>query len=237
MKIFKTKVNIRISGLILIILIICNLVAWFSYIRYDGANVKLEAILASLIAGLFVAIIQFLIQFQEFRASERVNKLKIVDVLLDRDNRNYYERVLGNAKESIDVMGVSGSRLLEHFADTSDEASDNSKIILTRMTSGVKVRILMPNPNELLDDAEKNKAEAAKGLYDSVKKLYPDNFEIKYFDHIPTHSIFRVDDESIVGPIFPDVKSKHTPAIHAHNSSPFVKKYIQYFETEWKQIQ
>lgn len=68
----------------------------------------------------------------------------------------------------------------------------------------------------------------------AIKKNYPNcSLDVKYFKHVPAHSVFSVDDKSIVGPVFPEVESKYTPALFLRNSSPFANKYLTYFEYEW----
>ena len=57
---------------------------------------------------------------------------------------------------------------------------------------------------------------------------------MKFFNHIPSHSIFSVDETCIVGPVFPYLESKNTPALYLENSSPIAIEYLKYFETEWR---
>ena len=68
-----------------------------------------------------------------------------------------------------------------------------------------------------------------------MKKKYPHNIDIRYFNHTAAHSIFRVDDTCIIGPVFPELESKYTPALHVMNSSPVALNYMDYFESEWNQ--
>lgn len=49
------------------------------------------AILGILIAGIFVAIIQFLIAYQDYRSTEKLKNLQIKEVLLNRDKRDFYK--------------------------------------------------------------------------------------------------------------------------------------------------
>ena len=82
---------------------------------------------------------------------------------------------------------------------------------------------------------ESKKADYAKvrTKYKELIQRYP-NVEIRYFNHIAAHSIFRIDDTCIVGPVFPNLESKNTPALHVMKSSPIALHYMDYFETEWK---
>jgi len=72
----------------------------------------------------------------------------------------------------------------------------------------VKVQMLIADKSVLNDGHKRKAAEAEHKL----KKLASDygNFEYKYYNHLPTHSIVIIDDECIVGPIFPDVNSRDT---------------------------
>ena len=60
-------------------------------------------------------------------------------------------------------------------------------------------------------------------------------FLIRYFEHKAAHSIFRIDDTCIIGPIFPEIESRNTPALHVMSSSPMAINYLDYFDSEWDQ--
>ena len=60
------------------------------------------------------------------------------------------------------------------------------------------------------------------------------NLEIRYFSHTAAHSIFRIDDTCIIGPVFPELESKNTPALHVMKSSPMALNYMDYFDSEWE---
>mgnify|MGYP006305509813 FL=1 len=233
MTIFKKNLKIKLSVLILLILIILCIavIIWFSY----SDNPKILAILGSLFAGIIVAIIQFLISWQDYKSTEKLKDLQINEVLFNRDKREFYENYIDSAKESIDMMGVTGSRFMEHFANNDEDAPENSRILLKAMNSrDIEVRILIPKKKFLFTDTDKRKEESARERYEKISKNYPNNFFVKYFSHVPAHSIFKVDDECIVGPVFPKVQSKYTPALYIKNKSPFAKKYLKYFNDEWK---
>ncbi|MEX2568137.1 MAG: hypothetical protein WD431_19470 [Cyclobacteriaceae bacterium] len=132
------------------------------------------------------------------------------------------------------MMGVTGSRFMEHFANDDKNAPPNSKVLLEAMSKGVQVRILIPKPEFLSSESEKRIGENARARYIKIKESYPKNFHVRYFNHVPAHSVFLVDDECIVGPIFPELSSKYTPALYLRSKSPFAEKYIDYFEHEWK---
>lgn len=181
-----------------------------------------------------VAIVQFLIGWQDYASTEKLKSLQIKEVLLNRDKRDFYENYIKSAKKCIDMMGVTGSRFMEHFANTDLDAPPNSKILQEVMTKGVYVRILVPKSDYLFTENDKRNEVNASERYRGIKHLFPNNFSIRYFSHVPAHSVFLVDDECIVGPIFPEVSSKYTPALYLKSKSPFAEKYIKYFNDEWE---
>ena len=61
------------------------------------------------------------------------------------------------------------------------------------------------------------------------------NLEVRYFNHTAAHSIFRIDDTCIIGPIFPELESRNTSAMHLKNNSPVALQYMGYFSSEWEQ--
>ena len=99
---------------------------------------------------------------------------------------------------------------------------------------GITVRILLPLNKYLPTEEKKNAGKIVLEKYKELHNRYNNKIEIRYFDHSPAHSIFRVDDTCIVGPVFPEVESKYTPALHLLNTSPMAIKYINYFDSEWE---
>ena len=230
--IFKSTVKIKLSFIILLVLVVLAFIVTIWY--YKVSDEKLLAILGSLIAGIFVAIIQFLIAWQDYRSTEKLKNIQIKEVLLNRDKRDFYENYVKSAKKVLDMMGVTGSRFMEHFANDDEDAPSNSKVLLEAMSKGVKVRILIPEHDFLSTESDKRNEENARERYRRIKERYPKNFHVRYFKHVPAHSVFLVDDECIVGPIFPELSSKYTPALYLKSKSPFAEKYIDYFNNEWK---
>jgi lipopolysaccharide export LptBFGC system permease protein LptF len=229
--IFKSSVKARLSTIIFFVLI--ALIVGMGYWYSKEEDAKLLAILGSLVAGIIVALIQFLIAWQDYSATEKLKQLQIKKVLLDRDKRDFYENYINSAKKNIDMMGVTGSRFMDHFANNDENAPSNSKVLLGAMGKGVKVRILMPDNEFLFTDEERRNETTTREKYRNIREIFPNNFEVRYFKHVPAHSIFLVDDECILGPIFPMVSSKFTPALYLKSKSPFAEKYLDYFNSEW----
>ena len=128
-------------------------------------------------------------------------------------------------------MGVTASRFMDHFADKQSDRTE-TRVLLDALARQVKVRILVPKSEYLASVDDKGNADRAKRCFEAVVTRH-DNFECRYFSHVPAHSLVVVDEECIIGPVFPDVRSKDTPCIHITASSPYAKKYLEYFDKEW----
>ena len=225
--------NYRVPALLVIsfLLVILLIVSLVAYWQMDSTS-KLSGLTSSLAAGFVVAIIQLLIAGYDYYQNEKLKKLELIEILYDRDSRGKYEAYIKKAKSHIDIMGVTASRFFDHFADLDKDASEGAKTLIYALERGVHVRILLPLDNYLSNEKKRNAAKVVLGKYKELSERY-DQIEIRYFDHSPAHSIFRIDDTSIVGPVFPEVESKYTPALHLKNTSPIALKYNKYFETEW----
>ena len=231
MKILSKKFKMSMSIVVFSILVILLIIVGFLYWVENNPSSNLGAILGSLIAGILVAIIQFLILCQDFKETEKLKELKLVEVLYNRRTKEQYCEYIKNATRSLDVMGSTAVRLFRDFADTTKGAPENSRVLLFALDKGVKVRILLPSEEFLPNDEKKKDAKEVKAKKNEINS---DNLEIRYFDHKAAHSIFRIDDTCIIGPIFPDVESRNTPALHVMNSSPMAVNYLDYFESEWE---
>lgn len=195
----------------------------------------MAGLVGNLIAGLIIAIIQFGLGWFEYVQTKELKKLKLLEILYTRTDRNKYEKFIRSAKRNLDVMGVTASRFFNDFADTDTAAPDEAKVLFHAMDKGLKVRLLIPSDEYLPNDTKREDAKRVKVKYEELKKKYPRYIEIRYFNHTAAHSIFRVDDTCIIGPVFPELESKYTPALHVMNSSPIALKYMDYFESEWNQ--
>jgi len=234
MNICKKNIKIKATVIILICLILATVLA---FIWYKASSDKgLSAVLGGLASGLIVAIIQFIIAWQDYQQTEKLKELELIEILYNRDNRTFYEEYIKKSKRSINMMGVTASRFFNDFVDDSPNAASNAKVLLDALKRNVKVRILLPS-SDFVDKDKQQDVEKVSKQVESVKRKYSSlPLEVKYFSHVPAHSIFNVDDKCIVGPVFPEVESKYTPALFLRNSSPMADKYLKYFDYEWNKV-
>ena len=233
MVIFGKSVKMTISMIILVVLIVLLIVTMIIYCRMDNPSGLWGALFGSLAAGLIVAIIQYLIALQDYIQTEKLKKLKLKEVLYNRTTRSQYEEYIRNTNRILDLMGVTAVRFFNDFADTSVGAPDNATVLLQALERGVHVRVLLPT-DEFLPEAKKIDSAKVKTKYMELTQRYQ-NIEIRYFGHTAAHSIFRIDDSCIIGPVFPLLESRNTPALHLMTSSPMALNYLDYFESEWNQ--
>lgn len=234
MEIFKKNIKIKATFIIFICLVLFTIFIGIWLSKTD--NTKVWAILGSLFAGIIVAIIQFIIAWQDYNQTEKLKELELIKVLYDRDSRTFYEEYIKSAKRKINMMGVTASRFFNDFADDSPNATSNAKVLLDALQRNVEVRILLPE-SDYVDINKSGDVEKVKQFVKTINSKFPNySLVVKYFSHIPAHSIFNVDDKCIVGPVFPELESKYTPALYLRNSSPLADKYLTYFDKEWNKI-
>lgn len=229
--------SIRVPAILIIsVILVILLIALIIFLwQLEDPNSKLSGFIISLTAGLLIAIVQLGIAWYDYAKNAELRKLELKEILYNRDSRGKYEAYIKESISQIDVMGVTASRFLDHFGDLDNNASEEAKTLVFALMRGVRVRILVPLPDKkyLKSEEKINKASNALDKYRKLSAKY-DKIELRYFDHFPAHSIFRIDDTCIVGPVFPKVESKYTPALYLKNSSPMAQKYINYFDSEWE---
>ena len=233
-EIFSKKIKIGYSLIVVILLLIVIGICWKCY--SVNPTTPSGVVLGSLIAGLIVALIQFLLSWWDYEMTKKVEDLRLIEILYDRDNRDYYANLINKSRREIRVMGVTAKRFFEHFADMTVGARPDAQVLIAALNRGVKVKLLLPS-REYISKNKRASYEQVEETLKGIKSKFPDaEIEIRYFEHIPAHSIFMVDSECIVGPVFENVESKNTPALHLKNESPFAEKYVAYFEQEWKAL-
>lgn len=228
--IYTGRISAMIYQVIIGVLLIAICVFGYLYFQ-DGTSEKLGALYGSLMTGLILVLVQFFFAREQHILIEKIRKLGIINIRSDRDDREFYKSLISNAKSQIDILGVTSSRFLSHFADL-DSGREESKVLIQALERKVNVRILIPKP-EYLGEKEKNDSLNAKTTLDKLKTTHNCHFSFHYFDHLPVHSIFRVDDECLVGPVFPKVSSKDSPCVHLTVKSDYARKYLDYFDAEW----
>lgn len=231
MSIFSKNYRISASVIIVIVLSVLTLVLLYAYWHTGGSMEKWGGLFGSLAAGIIVAIIQFVISWQEYKQTEKLKKLQLIEVLYNRATRSQYEEYIENTNRELDVMGVTASRFFNDFADTSTGAPENATVLLKALERGVCVRVLLP-ADDYIPETKKVDADKVKVKYKELIQRYQ-KLEIRYFDHTAAHSIFRIDDTCIIGPVFPELESRNTPALHVKKSSPIALYYMDYFNSEW----
>ena len=231
---FSKKIKLNLSVIAAIFLLIAIFICWKYYAVNPTSPVG--AVLGSIIAGLIVALIQLGLSWWDYKMTQKIEKLRLIEILYDRDDRTYYANLIDKSRREIRVMGTTARRFFEHFADMTTGARPEAQVLISALNRGVKVKLLLPSKDYIALNKIADYNQVSETL-NTIKQKYPHaEIEIRYFDHIPAHSIFMVDSECIVGPVFEKVESKNTPALHLKNESPFAEKYVAYFEQEWNAL-
>jgi hypothetical protein len=210
--------------------IVIALLGWLSF--FGCIPEKWLGIVSGLLTGFVVAFVQLFLSWRELQKMDKYDALKIIDILPRRNDKEYYKNFISKAEKKIRVSGVTAQRFLNDFANL-ENTQDGGKELLSLLGKGVQVRVLVASEKSLSNEDDKNKAKIAESHLIKLSEKF-NEFKYAYYEHEPTHSILTVDDESIVGPIFPGLSSEHTPAIHLKNNSKYAEHYLKYFKNEWK---
>lgn len=232
MKIFEKNYRISASAIIIGLLLVFTIISLVVYLNTGDSTQKWGSISGSLAAGLIVAIIQFIIAWQDYKQTEKLKELKLIEIMYNRASRDKYANYIKTCNRELDVMGVTALRFFTDFADTSVGAPENATVLFRALERGVHVRILLPAKDYLPDEKKGDSDKVKNKCYELIKNYC--NLEIRYFKHTAAHSIFRIDDTCIIGPVFPKLESRNTPAMHLMKSSPMALHYMDYFKSEWE---
>lgn len=232
MKVFGETIPTRASYVIFGFLIFIIATLGFLYIYDFYKDPKWTTIIAGLFTGFVIALFQAFLSSLEFKVFDEYYALKIKKILPNRNNPVYYGDLISEANKEINVLGVTAQRFLEDFADENTIAPKEKKVLIKALKDDVEVKILIADKDYLANNDDKRKAEMAEPRLNELESNYT-NFHCKRYKQLPTHSIVIIDNECIVGPVFPNVSSKDTPAIHLKRDSHLAKYYEAYFNAEW----
>ena len=228
-KIFHKTIRIYDFKIIMFVFVMGALL--FLYLFLDEKDPKSYSLYGGIAIGLIMAFIQLLLAWYEHKEVEEIKKLGIKKILPHRDDEKLYKGIIENANEEIIILGNTASRFFQDFAD---EKRSDKRALLDAFSRKVKFKLLLPDPKFLNEPDDISKAAISKRRIIELSKKYPDLFECRYYDHIPYHNLVLADNECLVGPIFPDISSRHSPAIYSDTTSVFVESYLKYFDYEWE---
>lgn len=235
MSLYKKKLSISMPVAIVIIAVL--LLMAFGTISIVMTNKgfwenegPLWVFASGVVSGLVVTLAQFCLSWTDAIAIDRFRRMGVENVLTTRDEEDYFGQLIRKAHTQVDVLGSTATRLMEDFADPNSPKSEK-RALINALTKGVRVRILVASPAQL-DASDQYKCQATRQRFETIAVAYP-NFEVRYFDSTPIAAFVRADHELVVGPLLPGVESKHTPALHVFNHSPYAASYLSYFEKTW----
>ncbi len=185
---------------------------------------------SGVVSGLVVTLAQFCLSWADAKSIDRFRRMGVENVLTTRDEEAYFGKLIHKARSHVDVLGSTATRLMEDFADPASPKAEK-RALIEALTNGVSVRILVAAPLRL-NDGDQYKYTLTRKRFEAIAASYR-NFEARYFDATPIAAFVRADHELVVGPLLPGVESKHTPALHVYNHSPYAASYLKYFEETW----
>jgi hypothetical protein len=185
---------------------------------------------SAVVAGLVVTLAQFCLSWADAKAIDRFRRMGVQNVLTTRDEEAYYGSLIKTARSQVDVLGSTATRLMQDFADSQSPKAEK-RTLIKALESGVPVRVLVAAPARL-DAGDRYKYPVNRRRFEAIAGTHP-NFEVRYFEATPIAAFLRADHQLVVGPLLPGVESKHTPALHVYNYSPYAASYLKYFEETW----
>lgn len=221
-------INLRyflLSCLILAMIIVTGFFIWVD-------NEKLSAFLGGIDGGLVGVTISFLFSMYEYKEIDRYRALGVLDVLANRRDGSYYKKIVEKAKGKVQVMGTSCTRFINDFADLSSD--EHVLIDALNNHQNLQIELLVPTDKNM-DKQSEFKFKAGKEKLNRLQNNFQGRVQLKRFDFQARHSLVRVDNDLIVGPVFQGVESQNAPAIHLDVNKEFAEKYLEYFEWAWEE--
>lgn len=236
MSLYNKKLSISMPWAIVIVTLLLLLIFGAISIRMTNKGIlsnegPLWVFASGLVSGLVVTLAQFILSWADAKAIDRFRRMGINNALMTRDDEVYFGKLIQKARSQVDVLGVTSTRLMDDFAD-SESPKEEKQSLIGVLKKNIPVRILVAAP-EQLDESERYKYQITRKRFEAITKNHP-NFQVRYFDAKPIAAFVRADQELVVGPLLPGVESKHTPALHVYNHSPYGTSYLKYFEETWE---
>jgi hypothetical protein len=211
----------------MVLVLIALAISAMLYYTDANADARYIGVLSGLVTGLGIAAIQFFTQYIEQNTLAEYKKHGLDEFLPNRKDAEYYRKLIKQTEvgDKIVVVGVTCNRLLDDFANPTNEQSQD---LLEAMARNVDVTLLLPKVGYLVEPNLSDFNNKTLPKAQAIEAQYPSNFKIRYYDFEPSHSIFLAGSYCIVGPIFKNIPSRNTPAIKFHKDGRYIKPYLQY---------
>jgi len=229
---WRRKIKIGYPHAFMALLVALAIGSGVAYVCSEARGIY-GPIFGGIVTGLLVAIIQFAWDWLDGSSAEKLDNLQVHQILPSRDNRVLYGNKIQSSKERIDVLGVTASRFLDHFA-SGTSPNEESKVLLSAMKRGVKVRILIQatDPGSSGDISKPTQSPNQRIV--ELCSEFGEKFQCGSYPAPAAHSLVRIDDRSIIGPVFPGQRSQDMPAIEVSSENQLAKVYSIYFESLWR---
>lgn len=229
---FSKKIIIPVSKIVLWIYILVAFVLGLLYFFSSLLPQKLEPLIGGGLVSIIAVLAQFLMSYSDYKNNEKLKKHRIIELLERRDDKKYYKKLIKSANKKLDLLFYTGKRFSEDFCQKVAEDDE----IISCLRRGVKIRLLLSSEN-MLNDNDKNDLRSAIENFKKIRSEFPNQFDIKLYNHIHCHNIFSSELDTIVGPYFYNKRSKYSHSIHFATNAPYVADYLEYFESEWASAQ
>ncbi|RYY25381.1 MAG: hypothetical protein EOP62_13990 [Sphingomonadales bacterium] len=224
--------DIRVPVWVMIVAaaLLATIVFGFWYWFMDEKSTKMVGFVGGMFSGLAVFIITYATVIGPSLKLERYMRMGVVDLLDNRHDRDYYEKLTAKARYSVRVMGVSCSRFVNDFLDPDAD----KKVLFDQLQrhAHLKVELLVPMDKHL-ETNTRAKTKALSEKLAQIEALLPGRVLLRRFDSKAHHSFVIVDDDLVAGPVFEGDKSRHAPAVHVKMTTTFAMKYRDFFEQQW----
>lgn len=222
-----------VVGLIGIIMIFIGIL--FSKNLGEKWEAVVISIGASLVASAMVSYLTSIYIFKHKKEKEITEAWGLERINDNRAQMNIYvAEKLDKSSENLDIIAFG----LKSFRESKTE------LIKNKIQHGMKIRIITVDPNYqnlYQRDKEENKvsgstADSIKQLQmwcDDLKKLSPDNIEIKYCHSLPTEMYFRIDNYIYTGPYQIGKESQRMITMEYRGNGLGYSYYNEYFNKLW----
>lgn len=227
------KISVPLYWIILPLFLFFSLVMSVVYFWIDGDSLpKWSALIGSLAGAFIVASMQLLVSVFDALKFAKMTSTGFIEILPGRKDVGYYKKIIADSKKKIRVIGVTASRFMDDFARIESNEGE-TPVLVDALTRGVNVQILLPNRNNLTPKQVNDLENITLPIYQQLRSIHGNRIEIRFYNHIPLHSIVTTDSIAIVGPMFFHKDSKNTQSIVLRSDSMYADQYAQHFDAEW----
>lgn len=226
---FERTVTMRLPFIAFFMYVVSAILLLIVFFIFDS-NDRIGTLAGGASVAAIFGLIHLIFEYYNYNNLETLNKAGLKKILTRRDDKGYYSSLIDNVNKEMKLLFETSNKFCEDFCSSS--VGDDLLINKLISNKNLMVKLLIAKDN-FIDEHAKQRRNMSRDCLFRMMDRFPEQFQVREYDHAPTHSIFLTEKDVVVGPYFPGLRGRNTHSLHFRSGANYVGMYEEYFNREW----